>query len=319
MNMLVSELTTNMLPQAFLDCLPKTCPFCGHPTEITPSLSALTCTNPLCKAKLNERMVAMLADLGVKNLGSSKCQSFIDKYNLNSPYAIFAWAKKDGTATSPLYDGCSKEFSDSIAVQVNAKRNKMLWEYVKIGNFPGIRDSAKKIFSDYETVEAFYKDFEDPVNGGMPFIAKKLGIKSDNENISIKAADVTSVLKQIKKELLTYEKYFDIIRGVSSINICLSTAVGKPYTSKADFVDKMNRAYGANMHINQLSGVTQSCNCLIWSKQGGKTSKVQKAEKYGIPILTGRAFDLAMQEIVKGADIAETCKAYQQKENSGTL
>lgn len=309
--MLVSKLKTETeLPDGFLATLPSECPYCGSPTEITPSLSMLSCSNPTCKAKLCERMVAMLADVGVKNLGASKCQSFITAHNLNSPYALFVWAKRDGKASCPLFDGCSIEFANGIAAQINDKRKRMLWEYVKIGNFPGIRDSAKKLFSDYETVDAFYKDFENAPEGSVNFIAKLLGIKTEDGKYSVKAVEVTSVLQQIKTELRYYEPNFDIIHGVSTISICLSTAVGKPYTSKADFVDKMNRTYGDKMHINQMSSVTQACNCLIWSKQGGKTSKVQKAEKYGIPILTGKAFDMAMQDIVKGTDIATACRHY---------
>ena len=177
--MKVTELTEKVLPTEFLACLPKTCPFCGAYTEITEGLTALTCSNPMCKSKLAERMKSMCDDIGVKNLGVSKCQAFIEAYNLKSPYALFEFCNTDGTAKNVFYSGCSQEFSDSIAVQLVDKRKKQLWEYVRIGNLPGIRDSAKKLFGGYSDINDFYKDLMNTQTGGILFVQKLLGIESD--------------------------------------------------------------------------------------------------------------------------------------------
>ena len=321
----VKDLRNTDLPIEFLQVLPTVCPFCGADTEITDTLTSLSCTNPFCRSKLTERMVGMLADLGVKNLGAAKCEKFIETYEVKSPYALFEFSKRDGTAKNVLFNGCSKEFSDSIAVQVNDKRSKLLWEYVKIGNFPGIRDSAKKLFQGYNDINSFYKDMEDKTTGGIEFITKLLGIKSEdskykdlNSDIttcSIKAVEIFRTLTQVKAELLHYEKFFDIQKIGKSINICISTSVGKPYTSKSDFVDKMNKKYGNQIHINQLSSVSKQCDVLIWSKQGSATSKVEKAHKNNIPIVTGIGFDTIMQGYVNGEDLNNLCKIIQDKED----
>lgn len=306
---LVQYLKNGALPQRFLECLPTICPFCGAPTQINAALTELTCTNTNCTSKLSERMVAMFSDLGVKNMGSSKCQSFINYYDITSPYAIFEFSKTDGTAKDVLFEGCSKEFSDSIADQVNRNRAKALWEYVRVGNFPGIRDSAQKLFGTYSSIEAFYADMENPQTGGINFIATKLGIQNDGSyadlnsdlsQLSIKAVEVFRTLTAIKDELCYYQQFFNMVSTQRSIDICISTGVGAPYKSKTDFVKCMNSKHGQDVYINFLSSVTQNCDALIWSKTGGATSKVTKATKYGLPILTGKAFDLAMTCIRKG-------------------
>lgn len=313
--MKVTELTAMTLPQAFLDCLPKTCPFCGAYTEITEGLTALTCSNPMCKSKLAERMKAMLDDIGVKNLGTSKCQAFIEAYNIKSPYALFEFCNTDGTAKNVLYAGCSKEFSDEIARQLADKRNKQLWEFVRIGNLPGIRDSAKKLFGGYSDINIFYKDLADTQRGGILFIQRLLGIDStitgyyDKQTgdcaLSVKAVDIYNTLCAAKGELCHYQQFFNIITVLadSSVDICISSAVGAPYKTKADFTNQMVQLYGDSICINRLSSLTKQCDALVWSKVGAPTSKVEKARKQGTPIVTGNGFDVAMRLVLGGADI----------------
>lgn len=331
--MLVSDLVDFDLPEEFLECLPTECPFCGYPTEITAGLTALSCSNPFCSSRVGERMVAMLTDLGVKNLGPAKCQQFILTYQVRSPYALFAFAKRDGTATNVLSAECSKEFSDGIAAQINEKRSMLLWEYVRIGNLPGIRDSAKKLFQNYTSIEAFYADMENQQTGGINFIARLLDIRAEDTGYkdlnsadyyacSTKAIDVFKTLVQAKEELTYYQQYFDFktITG-AIVNICISTAVGKPYTSKADFIFKMNEAYDGSIHINKLSSVTKQCDVLVWSKVGAETNKVQKAKKADVPIVTGATFDTVMQAyLAKGGDIKELLeKAAQLEDTAGSV
>ena len=85
-------------------------------------------------------------------------------------------------------------------------------------------------------------------------------------------------------------------RNVNKImNICISTAVGAPYKSKQDFVAQMNARFSDKVHLNFLGSVTKDCEYVVWSKEGAPTSKVKKAEKYGIPVLTGAEFEAMLQ------------------------
>lgn len=289
----VKELDASTLPQAFLDVLPKTCDICGADTEITESLTMLCCPNPRCIAKVTQRLLALLTDLGIKNMGESRCEKFLRHFDVLNPYAIFMYEPSDG----PLFDGCGIEFSESIFEQIDKKRDMLLWEYIKIGNLPGIRDSARHLFMDYEDLEEFYDDLE---AGGIAFVQERLGITGkqsksddwdDDEPTSVKAIAVYDTLIEFKDDLFEALDFVNIISVNKFMNICISTAVGAPYKSKADFVQQMNARYSNKVHLNFLGSVTKDCEYLIWSKEGVPTNKVQKANKYGIPIMTGAEFE----------------------------
>lgn len=283
----VLELNSDQFPQEFLDVLPTHCDKCGAETEITETLSMLRCSNPSCGEKSVQRLVSMLKDLGIKNMGESKCRQFLEYWGTTNPYAIFMYEPdEDG----PLYDGCSMDFSEAMFEQIDSKRKMLLWEYVKIGNLPGIRDSARKLLANYDSLEEFYDDLE---GGGISFVQELLSIKGknilsdssasfmdedDGEAVSVKAVDVYNTLMFFKDDLFEALEFVEIKSlDTEVINICISTAVGRPYTSKQDFVSKMNEEFGHKVHLNFLSSVTNDCQFLIWSKEGATTNKVRKA------------------------------------------
>lgn len=298
----VKEIDAGALPQAFLDVLPKTCEACGADTEITETLTMLVCSNRRCPEKACQRLVALLKDLGVKNMGDSKCQQFLTAHNTVNPYSILLY---NPATDGPLYPGCSIEFSESIYEQINGVRSMLLWEFVKIGNLPGIRDSARHLFINYADLEEFYDDLE---GGGVAFVQSALSIKGDSNQASVgidddddatsvKAVDVYNTLVFYKDELLESVKGVDLISVNKIMNICISTAVGAPYKSKQDFVAQMNARFSDKVHLNFLGSVTKDCEYVVWSKEGAPTSKVKKAEKYGIPVLTGAEFEAMLQSM----------------------
>lgn len=322
--MKVSELQNSELPKDFIAVIPTHCEICGSELEITESLTMLYCPNPFCKEKSVHRLLAMLRDLGVKNMGEAKCRAFLDHFETTNPYAIFMY---EPDIDGPLYEGCSMDFSYSIYEQINERRKMLLWEYVKIGNLPGIRDSARKLLGDYDDLEEFYEDLE---NGGIAFVQELLSIKGkingydDTEvvfydtneedeiaGVSVKAVDVYHTLMQFKDDLFEALDYVEIKKLTTPvINICISTAVGYPYTSKQDFVAKMNERYGHKVHLNFLGSVTNDCQFLIWSKEGPPTNKVRKAlsineKRREKNIMQGLPEDSGLIQIMTGAEFEE--------------
>lgn len=283
----VLDLQDSALPDEFLATLPTQCDTCGSDTEITETLSMLRCSNPSCLEKSVQRMVALLKDLGVKNMGESKCQSFLEHWGITNPLAIFMYEPSDGV----LYDGCSMDFSEAMFEQMEGKRKMLLWEYVKYANLPGIRDSARKLLASYDSLEEFYDDVE---NGGISFVQELLSIKGKaetstgkdiddeegNNAVSVTAVDVYNTLIFFKSELFEALPFVEIKQLTTEmVNICISTAVGKPYGSKSDFVAQMNQQFGDKIHLNFLGSVSNECQFLIWSKEGAPTSKVTKVER----------------------------------------
>lgn len=284
---MVSDLYATSLPHDFLDVLPHECDSCGSPTEITESLSMLRCSNPSCIEKSVQRLVSLLKDLGVKNMGESHCRKFLDHFGTSNPYAIFVYEPdEDGT----LHGGCSEDFSYKFYNSLNEKRTMLLWEYVRVGNLPGIKDSARHLFANYDSLDEFYDDLDE---GGVPFVQGLLSIKGkgvvdtdsffeDEETgggVSVRAIAVTDTLQFFRNDLYMALDYVNIKSLETEIvNICISTAVGRPFTSKSDFVSRMNALFGDKVHLNFLGSVSKDCQFLIWSKEGAKTTKVRKAE-----------------------------------------
>lgn len=312
----VSELSPNTFPIEFLNVLPHTCDSCGSHTEITETLTILRCSNPSCGEKSVQRMVAMMKDLGVKDMGESRCRKFLENFDVTNPYIIFAYDLSDGG----LYEGCSDDFCEHIFDQIDSRREMLLWEYVKIGNLPGIRDSARKLFAEYDSLEAFYEDIED---GGIDYVRELLkitgkAVESDNyfdddptEVVSVKAVEVYNTLIAYKEELLDCVEYVDIKQlDTAVINICISTAVGYPFTSKSDFVRQMNERYGDKIHLNFLGSMSNDIEYLIWSKEGSMTSKVRKANSINekrreLNVAQGYAEDEGLVQIVTGLEFED--------------
>lgn len=308
--LLVEELSSSNLPQEFIRTLPTHCDICEEPNEITESLTILRCTNKKCPEKAVQRLVTLLADLGVKNMGESKCRKFLENFGTTNPYAIFMY---EPDVDGALFDGCSMDFSEDMFEQLDKKRKMLLWEFVRIGNLPGIRDSARHLLVGYEDLEEFYDDLE---AGGISFVQSRLSIKGKktsndsffdtddlddeddllSQSLSIRAVEIYSTLLYFKDELLEAIEAVEIISiSTPIINICISTAVGAPYSSKPDFVAKMNDLFSHKIHLNFLKAVTKDCHYLIWSKQGAPTNKAEKAGKYGIPIVTGSEFEAILE------------------------
>ena len=284
--MLVKELElSGKLPQQFIDILPKVCPDCGADMVISDTLKELSCENPYCKGKVAQRMTAMLIDMGVKNMGESRCLKFIEETGLNYPSAILQWEPKFGDIGD-----LSEEFLSGIKKQIDEHRTMMLWEYIKYSNIPYLRDTARELFKEYNDLKQFYAIMESKGDAAVVFIQEILGIKETGV-LSIRALNIYQSLVIYKEELIEGLKYVNIIVPDKTLNICISTSVGQGYANKADFANQMNQRYGNKCHINFLSTVTKNCDYLIWSKIGAPTSKVKKANSYGIPILTGAEFE----------------------------
>ena len=306
----VNELSKDVFPIGFLNSLPIKCEHCGSDTEISETLTILRCSNDNCKETVVQRMVMMLKDIGVKDMGESRCRGFVDKFGVDTPYAILGYEPNiDGTLT----DNCSIEFSNNVYESIQRSNTMMLWEYVKIGNMPNIRDSARKIFGEYTDLNTFYNDLEDK---GIDLVQDLLGIKGSSpidvddfddisslgitkkEVVSVRAYDVFNTLVKNKGYLKDYIQYIKLKEVMNwTLSICISSSVGEPFKSKGDFVAAMNSKYSNLVNINLMSSVTKNCDALIWSGYGVPTSKVEKAKKYGIKVYTGKEFDEYLESL----------------------
>lgn len=285
---LVSELKKTNLSKEFLAILPENCADCGAPTGVTEGLTTLCCTNPFCIEKIVQRMTQLLKDIGIKGLGEANCRKFLKTRKNKTPYQIMLYnPKTDGV----LYEGCSLEVSEKLYNMIKSKCNMPLWEFARIGNAPGLRDQARKLFDKYSTFTDFYNDLD---KGGIPFVQEKLGI--DKDKVSINATQIYQSLVTYKEEFLEAESILEVKEMKNAINAVISSTVGGKYKTKAEFENTIHKLYGDKIYVNFLKSLTKDCEYLIWAGEGAETSKVVKAKKMGIPIMNGDEFELMLKE-----------------------
>lgn len=289
------------LPKRFVDLLPETCPTCGGIMGISETLTGLHCCNSRCQDKLVMRIKAICNDLGILGFGESTIEKFIDYYGLTNPLNMFALRKG-----MQLSDEVSDKVSDSITEQVEAKRNFLLWEYVRIANIPHVQTSAMQIFQGYDSLEQAYYDIED---GGVRFIQNKLGIITDDGSVSLRAMKIYDSLMEYKDDL--FESIGDVniihLDGVKELNVVCSDQVGNGFTKKAEFYSYINNTFGDKVHVNFLPSVTKSIDYLVWAGADGTparyTSKVKSVEGWNsrgltsIPIVTATQFIEEMKKL----------------------
>lgn len=320
-----------ILPLEFIELIPTHCPTCETPLTLTETYSRLECPSLSCGGKAVQRLLGLINDLGVLDMGEAKCKSFFNYYGVQNPYAIFALQVVDEYG-NPAPDGrdvlapnISHAVSKRIIDQVQERKRMALWEYVKIGNYKSIRDRALALFGAYDSLDDFYAHFEngdEQGRSGVAFVQAKLGIS--NTTVSISAIEITETLQRAKEELYQFIAFVDITKLKAKkvnyetgeilgevekpvFNICISRAVGYPFKSKQDFVYALKERFDSKFQINVLGGVTPLCNVLIWSGEGTATSKVRQAfrinenssdsEEPPVKIMTGQEFIQYLEEL----------------------
>lgn len=288
------------LPSAFADCLPEVCPTCGSAMEIRESLTGLQCSNPRCPDKLVMRIRAICQSIGVLNFGESTIEKFLEYYEVTNPLNIFALRK--GMLIS---DEISQEVSDKITMQIESKRDFLLWEYVKVANLPDVQTSAKDIFGDYTCLKDAYADIE---AGGVSFIQQKLGISNNNE-VSVRALKIYNSLMVFKDDLFECEQDVNIItlEDKMELDVVCSDQVGGGFAKKSEFYAYVNETFKDKVHVNFLSSVKKGIDYLVWAGADGSparyTSKVKTVEGWkekgtcDIPIVTAQQFIELMEKL----------------------
>lgn len=245
----------NLISKEVLQHIPRHCE-CGAELQFTESLVQLYCPNEACYIKVASRLEAMAKDMSIDGFGESTCIEICRRFGLKSPYQIFLiedYYNRGGRCdTVSAFDKKVKAICDKT------KRHVKLWEFVRYGNIPSMKDTAYKIFDGYENIEEAYIDIE---KGQVPFIANKLGLKS-NES-SVLAVKVYNVLIQHKDELLFGEKLFDIYKPSGDVLKIAITGGVYGYRNKAEFIKYINERYNGKINAMLMSSVTKDIDVLI--------------------------------------------------------
>lgn len=310
-------------PDMFLESLPTDCFECGSPMEISEALTGLHCSNPRCRGKVAQRLYALCSNLGVKDLGKKRAETFVSNFGIENPLLIFAYEPDSDGA---MGEGISLDMSNKIINQLKDKNKFTLTEYVRVANLPFLQTSCVSIFGDYDDLGKAYADIE---QGGVEFIRDKLDIKKGNpgigesvNDISIRALKVYETLMLYKEDLFQALPFVNIIKvndldsdsDLIYLKAVCSDEVGYPFKTKNDFYATVNNLY-PNVHVEFLQSVTKSIDYLIWAGADGTTqarytNKVKKVESWNnaykesgkgkeIPIVTAAEFLSILENLCK--------------------
>lgn len=287
--MLVTELKDekeHTFEGAVLDMIPNICPTCGLPLVINPTFTGLSCINDKCVSKVSRRCVAMLSTLGFLGLGDAAMEQFCNEFGITCPTLLYMLEPED-LATLP--DSAYKRNLESLATFLQANSTMKLANYVALANLPGVQlSTTEKLFAGFDDLDTFYRTLDVE---GITFIKEQLGIKGDT---SLKSIKVYETLNMYKEELTQpLEANFITLELPSEestpLTLVISDDAGPQWQKKKDFMDEVINRYKGTYDITFKGSVTKQTDILIWA--GGRyTSKVQKAERFEIPIVDGFKF-----------------------------
>jgi len=294
-----NEFDKELFPLKFIDLLPTICDRCGSETEVSESLTFLQCSNRRCPSKVEYRIFALFRDIGIEEVTIEDCQAFVDKFKVVNPYGVFLYNPKIDGEFNSNYD---IEKSNNLYKKINQRRGMLLWEFVKIGNFMYLKDSAERLFGKYDDINTFYNDME---TGGIQFIQNLLlegeNVQYTNGEVLIKAVTLYDTLLFFKEDILKGLKGVVLLKPKNTIGIVFASDVSG-YSVNYDFIMELNKQYKNEIYFYSTKLLKNSkLRVIYWedSKNEKVTSQIEKVllQHPHIKIVNGNT----IHDCIKGA------------------
>lgn len=232
---------------------PSTCPSCEH--TLTKIKDQLFCTNVFCEAQVSGKILHFCSVLSIKGLGPKT----IEKLNIQSIPELFYLSKDDVVAA--VGEKTAVKLLDEIERSKLVSLNKV----IEAMSIPLIGSTAAiKIASVIESIE--------DINAETCKLAG-LGEKASENLIEW----VTNEYKTTIKGFVPFT--FTKVVQPTGKTVCITGKL-KSYKKKADAEADL-----ASKGFVLVDSVTKDTNYLV-DEENGTSLKRQKAEKYGVIIIT---------------------------------
>lgn len=247
----------------------NSCPACGAKLEYIEPF--LYCTNPNCDGTLLKRLTDSCVRIGLKNIGKETVNKLIDigieniydilTINKNTLYQLPGFAD---TSVNNLYN----------EIQRVVKKEIPDWVILSVLNINGFGDELSKvILSNFTFTDLFNCNVDDLLT--IPGMAE------------IRAFTLMEGLEE-NRELIN--KLFNILKITETKNsniinlptICFTGKMPQPRSYYEDLARTKN--------YEPVNSVTKDLNLLVTSELDRQSSKVTKAKKLGIKIITLNEF-----------------------------
>lgn len=248
--------------------IPEVCPYCGADLEINES-HQLVCPNINCSVKTIYGLMRLASKegLNIKGCNKASINKIYDKYKslFNTPFDIFRLTRScleqagfTLYSASQLYNNITK-----------ARTNVSLANFLCACNVPGLGSvMAKKIANFY------HQDFNKFIN---EFI--KTGKKIDNIGDTLYYAIVNNL--EAIKDNAAYVSFKDVL-SVTDYGINYHIAITGKLSKPRNYYKQL---FESKMY-NFDDSVTKKTDYLVTDNPNDTSSKLEKARKYGIKIIT---------------------------------
>lgn len=307
---LVSDIKTSayeMLDEDILNLIPETCYYCGLPLQISPVFTGLTCVNEKCAGKVAKRCATFLQSIGFLGLGEKAMLRFCSMYQITIPVQLFLLEQED-LEDEP--DSAYKRDLQRMITFLKLKNKMTLEQYLIYANLPSIQDkTVGKLVENVQDLDTLYRMLDAE---GINFVNGALGISPD---AILRGTKVLEVFYEFKEDLTsTLDQNIITIESVNTdlekLNLVISDSPGNSWPRKKDFETAVHDLLDEDYIVKFAGSLTKSTDVLITA--GDRyTSKVQKAERFGIPIVDGETFIREVQNTDHKAEIINVLNALE--------
>lgn len=287
-NQIIPQIASAGIPESRADIegitidIPKVCPICGHPTEITCEIETevLNCTNSNCEGKLINKLVHFCSKKGMDIKGLSKAT--LDKlleWNWVGNYKDIFELKQHRLEwiTKP---GFGPKSVDNILNSIENSRTCELSQFIAALGIPLIGASAAKDLSkEFKTwhelicaIESNYKFYTLPNFGNEMHQSIKMFDYEEAKEIADKYIIFNSIIE---------EKSSHSLEG----NVFVITGTVKRFKNRDEIKNKIE-ALGGKV----TGSVSKNTTYLINNDVNSTSSKNKTAKLLNIPIISEEEF-----------------------------
>ncbi|WGS64812.1 NAD-dependent DNA ligase LigA [Marinitoga aeolica] len=258
---------------------PEKCPVCGGEVgKLNPSEVAIRCLNPLCKAKLKRNLEVWVSRdaMNIQGLGPKLINRIVEAKLVEKVSDLY---KLDHFKLATLGYGVGPKMISKILQQIEDSKQRGLDKVLYGLGIPNVgkkiaKDLAKKFKSIDNLITAEYDELIS-IEGIGDDIAQQIYDFFRNDRVREIIDELKKAGVKLENEEITSEGIFN---GVS---ICATGELERmPRSKLKELIEKNGGVF--------KDTVTKKLDLLVVGKNAG--SKLEKAKKFGIPIMTEEEF-----------------------------
>lgn len=255
---------------------PKVCPYCGQPlTLMSAEGLKLYCMNLDCPSRVVEHMTNFFEKLNIKDLGKETIQYLYDEGLIRSLADLLRFDPEVLLGR----DGFGSRKIEIIREAISKVHDNIYKDYEVLGAL-GFRSAAATTFR----VLCARIEFDRIIQQGLP-------LSFETQVSSIKGFGVKkalTIMKEMNSILFNNTSLWDIVKSMN-IEYTYNQFVDTDAEFKVCFTnirDEELERYIASSNGVVVNTVTKDTTYLVVKDAFTKSTKVDKARKYGIPIIT---------------------------------